>query len=96
VTVASEPTAALEIVAAEQGGSLHLLVTDVVMPGLGGRDLALRVRELRPGLRVLFISGYAENVLARDGVVEAGSELLLKPFTAAALLARVRAVLDRP
>jgi PAS domain S-box-containing protein len=83
-------------IAAREEGPLHLLITDVVMPGLGGRDLAQQLRKVRPGLKVLFISGYAENILSRDGVLEAGTELLLKPFTAAALLARVRAVLSGP
>jgi signal transduction histidine kinase/ActR/RegA family two-component response regulator len=82
-------------VVARELGPLHLLITDVVMPGLGGRNLAQQLRQLQPEIRVLFISGYADNVLSRDGVLEAGTELLLKPFTPASLLARVRAVLDR-
>jgi CheY-like chemotaxis protein len=81
---------------AREPSPLHLLITDVVMPGLGGRNLAHQLRQARPDLRVLFISGYAENVLSRDGALEAGSELLLKPFTTTSLLARVRAVLDGP
>ena len=92
--VARGPAEALEVVAREQG-LLRLLIADVVMPGVSGRDLAHQLREVQPRLRVLFISGYAENVLSRGGVLEVGTDLLLKPFTPTSLLARVRAALDR-
>jgi PAS domain S-box-containing protein len=95
VLVAGGSAEALELLAREER-PLHLLVTDVVMPGLSGRDLAREVREKRPGLTVLFISGYAESALSKDGVLEAGVELLPKPFTPSDLLARVRALLDGP
>jgi two-component system, cell cycle sensor histidine kinase and response regulator CckA len=75
---------------------IALLLTDVVMPHIGGRDLARRLRALSPGLRVLFMSGYAEHELARRGILEPGADLLEKPFEPEALQRRVRAVLDRP
>jgi two-component system, cell cycle sensor histidine kinase and response regulator CckA len=78
------------------GRPLHLLLTDVVMPGLGGREAARRVVELRPGVRVLFMSGYADGAAHRAGGIEPGADFLPKPFTGPALRARVREVLDRP
>ena len=74
---------------------LHLVVTDVVMPGTGGRDMARRIGELRPGVRVLYVSGYTHDAISQQGVLDEGIEFLPKPFTPAELLARVRAVLDR-
>jgi len=73
---------------------LHLLVTDVVMPGLNGRAVAEALRRRHPGLRVLYVSGYAQEAIATRGVLEPGIELLPKPFSPDALLARARSVLD--
>jgi PAS domain S-box-containing protein len=73
---------------------VHLLVTDMVMPGLGGKAVAEQLTAARPGLRVLYVSGYTQDVIDQHGVIEAGVELLSKPFTPGVLLARVRAVLD--
>jgi two-component system cell cycle sensor histidine kinase/response regulator CckA len=84
---------ALDIAALEE--RLHLLLTDVMMQGLDGRAVAGALRRDRPGLRVLYVSGHAEEVIVRRGVLEAGIELLAKPFTPSALLARVREILDR-
>ncbi|MFN2566708.1 MAG: PAS domain S-box protein [Gemmatimonadaceae bacterium] len=80
----------------ESGGEVHLLVTDVVMPGLGGRDLVMHVRETYPDLRVLFVSGYTEEGVRRHGVLDADSAFLEKPFTAERLAQKVREVLDTP
>jgi DNA-binding response OmpR family regulator len=71
-------------------GEIDLLLTDVLLPAISGRQLAA----LRPDTKVLFMSGLAEAALAQDGVVDAGVALLEKPFTAAGLARRVRAVLD--
>jgi CheY-like chemotaxis protein len=92
VLAVPEPRAALELPADVLARS-QLLVTDVVMPGLDGRELAARLRDRHPALRVLFVSGYAPDA---RGALDPGSELLPKPFTGATLLGRLRAILDRP
>jgi two-component system cell cycle sensor histidine kinase/response regulator CckA len=75
---------------------IHLLLTDVILPKMGGRDLAARLGDARPGLPVLFMSGYTEQFTTTGGFLEPGVELLEKPFTAHALLAKVRHVLNAP
>ena len=80
--------------AAAHRGRLHLLVTDVVMPGMKGPEVAARLIAARPGLPVLYVSGYADEVLGpRDELLAQGT-LLLKPFSPDALAARVRELLD--
>ncbi|MGH7545568.1 MAG: ATP-binding protein [Gemmatimonadota bacterium] len=74
--------------------SVDLLLTDAILPGASGRELADRARAARPDLKVLFVSGYTDDVIARHGVLEAGVEFLEKPFTPEALARRVRDVLD--
>jgi signal transduction histidine kinase/CheY-like chemotaxis protein len=81
-------------IAREHPGQIDLLVTDVVMPDLLGREVAEQVRRLRPGIGVLFMSGYAESVLASQGRLDAGVVLLEKPFGEADLLAKVAQVLN--
>jgi PAS domain S-box-containing protein len=80
----------------ESDGRVELLITDVVMPGLGGRDLVAHVRDTYPDLRVLFVSGYTEEGVRRRGVLDAESAFLEKPFTAERLAQKVREVLDTP
>jgi hypothetical protein len=75
-------------------GTIHLLLTDVVMPGATGKEVATMVTELRPEIRVLYMSGYSESVIASQGVIDQGITLLPKPFRAPDLLEHVRAVLD--
>jgi two-component system cell cycle sensor histidine kinase/response regulator CckA len=75
-------------------GKLDLLLTDVIMPQMSGRELAERLQALQPGLKVLFVSGYGHDVIARHGVVETEAALLHKPFTHEALAIKVRSVLD--
>jgi PAS domain S-box-containing protein len=73
---------------------VHLLLTDVVMPGQSGKELAQEVTRQRPDVRVLYMSGYSQDVIVHQGVLEAGVHLIEKPFSSDALLARVRDVLD--
>jgi two-component system, cell cycle sensor histidine kinase and response regulator CckA len=75
-------------------GTVHLLLSDIVLPGLDGRELALRVIRERPDTRVLFMSGYAAALIGSSGLLMPGVQLLEKPFTAQALLAKARQVLD--
>jgi PAS domain S-box-containing protein len=76
------------------GGAIDLLLTDVVMPKTSGRELAERLLAQRPSLRVLFMSGYADDVALRDSVVQGDVMFLAKPFTPTELAERVRSVLD--
>ena len=73
---------------------IQLLLTDVVMPELGGRELALRLKAAHRELKVLFMSGYADDTIVQQGVLEAGAAYLQKPFTPDALASKVREVLD--
>ena len=95
VLVAANGVEALSILERHEG-DVHLLVTDIVMPGMSGRDLAERLVAARPDLRVLYMSGYTDDVITRHGVVlETGMAFLQKPFTPNLLLQTVRDILDR-
>jgi len=85
--------AALEI-AARHSGAFDLLLTDVVMPGMNGRVLAEKLSLQRPGLKVLFMSGYTDSFIAGHGVLQEGTNLLHKPFTEEILISKVREVLN--
>jgi CheY-like chemotaxis protein len=80
--------------AGEHAGTIHLLLTDVVMPEMNGRDLAQQVLSVHPRIRRLFMSGYTANVIAHHGVLEEGAHFIQKPFAVKELAAKVRAVLD--
>jgi two-component system cell cycle sensor histidine kinase/response regulator CckA len=94
VLVAGDGEAAVAV-AAGHAGPIHLLLSDVVMPRLGGPELARRVGELRPGIPVLFMSGYSDGAVSRHGVLGPDVSLLEKPFTGERLARAVRAALDR-
>jgi len=81
-------------VAAEFTGPIHLLLTDVVMPGINGRVLAERLAPSHPGMKVLYMSGYTDSFIAGHGVLEAGTHLLRKPFTEEILVRKLRELLD--
>jgi PAS domain S-box-containing protein len=95
VLSAGTPGEAIRL-AREHKGDLHLLMTDVVMPEMNGRDLARSVQILHPKIKRLFVSGYTADVIAHHGVLEAGVHFLQKPATMANLTAKVREVLDHP
>jgi PAS domain S-box-containing protein len=84
-----------ERLAGKNGAEVHLLLTDVVMPGFSGRELAKRLTGRYPNLRVLYMSGYTHNVIAQDGTLEEGISFLQKPFTPQVLAEKVREALDR-
>jgi two-component system cell cycle sensor histidine kinase/response regulator CckA len=93
--VAADPIEALAIVEGHPA-RIHLLVSDVVMPMLSGPELARRLRELRPEIRTLFLSGYTEELVGSKGGLRAGDGFLSKPFTPDALARNVRELIDEP
>jgi two-component system, cell cycle sensor histidine kinase and response regulator CckA len=79
--------------AREHHGEIHLLLTDVIMPEMNGRDLRDQILPLRPGIKCLFMSGYTANVIAHHGVLEEGINFIEKPFTRHPLAVKLRQVL---
>jgi len=92
---AGDPATAI-LISNAHSGPIHLLLTDVVMPGMTGRELANQLCPRRPEMRVLYMSGYTENAIGRNGTLDAGITLLQKPFTLLTLKAKVREVLNAP
>lgn len=89
---ANSPDEALRL-AQDYEGEIHLLITDVVMPAMNGRQLAERVQALRPGIKCLYTSGYTANVISHAGVLEEGLHFIQKPFSLEVLAAKVREAL---
>jgi two-component system cell cycle sensor histidine kinase/response regulator CckA len=73
-------------------GSIDLLMTDVVMPGISGKELAERVKSQRPGIKVLYMSGYTDQSVVKHGILETDAVLLQKPFTMATLALKLREI----
>ena len=92
VLAAPDGKSALALAAAHSG-PIHLLITDVIMPEMSGRQLADRMREIRPDAKVLFVSGYTDDAIVRHGILEPGIAFLQKPFSPPALARKVREVL---
>jgi len=93
VITAATGTEALSVVR-DGGGAIDLIITDVVMPLMSGRDLAARLRSLRPDAPVIYMSGYAEGLTTSDEILQGGAVLLSKPFSPAELVRRAREMLD--
>ena len=93
VLAAADPMKAIEA-SENYDGIIHLLLTDVVMPQMNGRELARRIKDRRPEVRVLYMSGYTEDAIADRGVLESGASLLSKPFTQESLTRKLRDLLD--
>ncbi len=93
VLEASRPEEAL-LICQQYEGSIHLLVTDVVLPQMSGRELAKRLEFTFPDMKVLFVSGYTDEAVIRHGALEPGTAFLQKPFTPDSLAWKVREVLD--
>ena len=77
-------------------GPIDLLLSDVIMPGLNGRELARAALLKRPDLKVLFMTGYSRNAIVHQGRLDEGVQLIQKPLTQASLAAKIRDVLDKP
>jgi CheY-like chemotaxis protein len=95
VLVAEHGGAAIEL-ARQHHGVIHLLLTDIIMPVMNGRELARRMASLRPHTRILFMSGYTEIAAGRNDMIESSARFLQKPFTLDALTRKVREVLETP
>ena len=93
VIEAADGAVAVQIAVAHEA-VIHLLLTDVIMPGMNGRELAQRISEIRPNVKVLYMSGYTENVIGHNGMLDAGVRLLQKPFNLRDLKSKVREALD--
>jgi len=93
VLSAEAPGLSLQI-AADHPGPIHLLITDVVMPGMSGRDLAERLLDSNPSMKVLYMSGYTANVIAHQGILDEGVHFLSKPISSDELMRTVRLLLD--
>jgi len=93
VIEAADGAVAMQIAVAHEA-VIHLLLTDVIMPGMNGRELAQRISEIRPNVKILYMSGYTENVIGHNGMLDAGVRLLQKPFNLRDLKSKVREVLD--
>ena len=95
VIAAGQPGEAL-LLAEKHPGDIHLLITDVVMPSMNGKELKERIEGIKPGIKALYMSGYTANIIAHRGVLTEGVEFLQKPFATKELVTKVRHLLDLP
>ena len=95
VIPASSPRDALQV-AEQEKDRIHLLLTDVVMPFMNGRELANKILEINPQIKILYMSGYPEDIVAKHGAVEDGLDFISKPFTADTITSKIREILDSP
>jgi DNA-binding response OmpR family regulator len=95
VLAASNGAAALETVRAHQGPPISLVITDVIMPVMGGKEMAEWLRTTNPDLKILFTSGYTDDAMSCRGLLQPGVEFIPKPYTPATLVRRVRTMLDQ-
>ncbi|WP_256374308.1 response regulator [Desulforhopalus sp. IMCC35007] len=93
VLIASSPVEALSLSEMHEG-TIDLLITDVIMPEMNGRELSERVMTRRPGMKCLFMSGYTADAIAQHGVLKAGMNFLQKPFSKQDFSMKVRAILQ--
>jgi CheY-like chemotaxis protein len=93
VIAAPNAEAAHEVLRSDR--TIDLLLTDIIMPGWNGRELAKEAERIRPGLRTLYMTGYSRNAVFHQGRLDAGVDLVQKPVSQAQLATRVRAALDR-
>ena len=92
--IACNTTAEAIVQAETYDGDIHLLLADVVMPEMNGRELHRKIKTLKPGFKTIFMSGYPANVISNRGIIEQGVNFIQKPFTMKALAEKVREVLD--
>ena len=94
--IKAENAGAALMLCEQERGRIHLILTDVVMPNVGGLELAARLEKLRPGIKVLFMSGYTDDAIVVSGVLAEGAQFIRKPFGPEELAGKVRAVLGPP
>jgi two-component system cell cycle sensor histidine kinase/response regulator CckA len=95
VLSAASPAEAIALSRRHQA-AIHILVTDVIMPGMNGRELARALAASRPSMRVLYMSGYTDAAVTQQGILDPGTAFLSKPFTPDALARKLREVLEAP
>jgi two-component system, cell cycle sensor histidine kinase and response regulator CckA len=94
VLAANTPAIALKLIQ-EQGVKIHLLITDVVMPGINGKELARQINLVQPEIKCLFMSGYTSDIMADHGMLEEGTLFIQKPFLLKDLADMVRKILEK-
>ena len=85
---------ALQVISS-YSGTIHMLLTDVIMPGISGRELARRVQRLRPDIKVLYSSGYTDDAIIHYGVLDTGTDFIQKPYSPVQLIQKIQEVFKR-